>query len=245
MSRYSLLLATMIAESGLTSKEIVAKCNEMGNGIDTTRLSKLQSGKLSAPSEKVSRDIARACNADERKLVIEGYLEKAPKEIVDTFETLKFNTALATLKLFKNNVTEEQIKSIKKALDKEPLADYIIDVLNSKNNAINLTTERFDINSKEFTFKMEEPMAIPVKDNAMFPLIAENSKINLKIEEKYNNGDIVAIKVKKEKDIIVRSIVFNKDNVILTTLNKEFETTEYKKNDIVILGKVANIITSI
>ena len=245
MSRYSLLLATMIAESGLTAKEIVAKCNEMGNGIDTTRLSKLQSGKLSAPSEKVSRDIARACNADERKLVIEGYLEKAPKEIVDTFETLKFNTALATLKLFKNNVTEEQIKSIKKALDKEPLADYIIDVLNSKNNAINLTTEGFDINSNEFTFKMEEPMAIPVKDNAMFPLIAENSKINLKLEEKYNNGDIVAIKVKKEKDIIVRSIVFNKDNVILTTLNKEFETMEYKKNDIVILGKVANIITSI
>lgn len=245
MSRYSLLLATMIAESGLTSKEIVAKCNEMGNGIDTTRLSKLQSGKLSAPSEKVSRDIARACNADERKLVIEGYLEKAPKEIVETFEILKFNTATAALKFFKNNITEKQLEDLKKELDKEPLADYIIDVLNSKNNAINLTTEGFDINAKDFTFKMEEPMAIPVKDNAMFPLIAKNSKINLKLEEKYNNGDIVAIKVKKEEDIIVRSIVFNKDSVILTTLNKEFETMEYKKDDIVILGKVTNIITSI
>lgn len=245
MSRYSLLLATMIAESGLTAKEIVEKCNKMGNGIDTTRLSKLQSGKLSAPSEKVSRDIARACNADERKLVIEGYLEKAPKEIVETFEILKFNTAIAALKFMKNNITERQLEYLKNELEKEPLADYIIDVLNSRNNVINLTADGFDIKERDFTFKIEEPMAIPVKDNAMFPLITENSKINLKLEGEYNNGDIVAIKIKNEEDIIVRNIVFNKDSVILTTLNKEFKTMEYKKEDVVILGKVANIITSL
>jgi len=54
MSRYSKVLTRIIAESGLTAKEVAEKCNEIGNGIDTTRLSKLQNGRLAAPSEKVS-----------------------------------------------------------------------------------------------------------------------------------------------------------------------------------------------
>ena len=106
MSRYSKLLTRIIAESGFTSKQIVEKCNEMGNGIDTTRLSKLQNGKLPAPSPKVSRDIAKICNADERLLVIEGYLEKAPKEIIDIFMSIKFTTTMATLKVFTNKINK-------------------------------------------------------------------------------------------------------------------------------------------
>ncbi len=243
MSRYSKVLATMIAESGLTAKEIVEKCNEMGNGIDATRLSKLQSGKLPAPSEKVSRDIARVCNADERKLVIEGYLEKAPKEIADIFMILKTNTVIAALKIFQNNVTKQQIESMKKELEKEPIADYIIDVLNSKNNNIDITIEGFNIKDKDFTFKVEEPIALPVKDNAMFPIIPEKSKVKLKAEtnNKYENGDILAIKLKGQDDFIVRYALFNNDSIILTALNKAYETLTYNKKDIVILGKVANV----
>lgn len=245
MSRYSKLLSTIIAESGLTAKEIVIRCNEMGNGIDTTRLSKLQSGKLPAPSDKVSRDIAKVCNVDERKLVIEGYLEKAPQEIIDTFNTLKVNTTLSVLKMFENSMTKEQIESIKKELEKEPLSDYIVQVLDSNYDTINITNENFEINENDFTFRIEEPIALQIKDNSMFPLISENAKVSLKMEEKYNNGDIVAIKAKKSEDVIIRCIVFNNENITLIALNKDFETVEYKKDDIIILGRVSNIITSI
>lgn len=245
MSRYSNLLATIIAESGLTAKEIVEKCNEMGNGIDATRLSKLQSGKLPAPSEKVSRDIAKVCNVDERKLVIEGYIEKAPQEIIDAFTILKNNTAISILKLLGTHATAEQIENIKKELDKEPLSDYVVELLDSENDQISVNPEGFDVKSKDFRFRIEEPLALPVKDNAMFPLIVEKSKVSLKLEKEYHNGDILAIRVKDNEDVIFRYVLFNNDNIILTPLNKEFETLTYKLNEVKILGKVIKEITSI
>lgn len=245
MSRYSRLLAKIIAESGYSLKEIAEKCNAIGNGIDTTRLSKLQNGKLSAPSEKMSRDLARVCNVDERLLVIEGYLEKAPKEIIDTFVILKTNTILAGLRIFENNVTKEQFSLIKNELEKEPLADYIIEILDSKEDKISISSEGFDINSKDFKFRIEEPIAIHIKDNSMFPIIPKNSKISLKMEEKYNNGDILALKINKQENIIARYVLFNNENIILTPLNKEFEQLIYKIDDVQIIGKVSRVITDI
>lgn len=245
MSRYSKLLMKIIAESGLTAKEVVEKCNELGNGIDTTRLSKLQNGKLSAPSEKVSRDISKVCNADERKLVIEGYLEKAPQEIVETFITLKINTMITALRMFQNNLTKEQIELMKNAMEKEPVSEYIIDVLDSRNDVIDITLDDLNIQSKEFTFKMEEPIALPINDNAMFPLIPEKSKINLKKEMKYKNGDILAVEIKELKEIIIRYALFSENNIILTALNTKYEPLTYKLDDVKIVGKVAKVITEI
>lgn len=245
MSRYSKLLAKIIAESGYTAKEIVEKCNELGNGIDTTRLSKLQSGKLPAPSEKVSRDIARVCKVDERLLVIEGYIEKAPKEIIDTFVMLKTNTMLAGLKIFENIVTTEQFNILKDELDNEPLSDYIVELLDSNDNTIDVISEGFDINSDYFKFRIEEPIALPINDNSMFPIIPKNSKISLKLQNKYDNGDILALKVKQQEDTLVRYVLFNGKDIILTPLNKEFEQLIYKIGDVKILGKVAKVITEI
>lgn len=245
MSRYSILLNTIIAESGLTSKEIVEKCNELGNGIDTTRLSKLQNAKLPAPSEKVSRDIAKVCNVDDRQLVIEGYLEKAPKEILDAFTILKVNSEITALQMFENNLTPEQLNVIKKELEKEPLSDCVVQILDSKDNTINLSTEKFDIKEKDFTFRIEEPIALPITDNAMFPLIPKNSKVSLKIQDQYNNGDILALKIKKQENIITRYVLFNGNNIILTSLNKDFETLTYNSKDVTILGKVSKVTNDI
>lgn len=245
MSRYSMLLNTIIAESGLTAKEIVEKCNELGNGIETTRLSKLQNAKLPAPSEKVSRDIARVCNVDDRKLVIEGYLEKAPKEIVEAFKILKSNSEITALRIFENNVSPEQLELIKRELEKQPLSNCVIQILDSKDNTISLSTELFDVKEKDFTFRIEEPIALPIIDNSMFPLIPQNSKISLKLQEKYENGDILALKIKKQENIIARHVLFNGNNMILTSLNKDFETLTYNAKDVTILGKVSKVINDI
>lgn len=245
MSRYSMLLNTIIAESGLTAKEIVEKCNELGNGIETTRLSKLQNAKLPAPSEKVSRDIAKVCNVDDRKLVIEGYLEKAPKEIIEAFKILKINSEITALRIFENNVNPEQLELIKKELEKQPLSDCVIQILDSKDNTISLSTELFDVKEKDFTFRIEEPIALPIMDNSMFPLIPQNSKISLKLQEKYENGDILALKIKKQENVIARYVLFNGNNMILTSLNKDFETLTYNTKDVTILGKVSKVTNDI
>lgn len=245
MSRYSMLLNTIISESGLTAKEIVEKCNELGNGIETTRLSKLQNAKLPAPSEKVSRDIAKVCNVDDRKLVIEGYLEKAPKEIIEAFKILKINSEITALRIFENNVNPEQLELIKKELEKQPLSDCVIQILDSKDNTISLSTELFDVKEKDFTFRIEEPIALPIMDNSMFPLIPQNSKISLKLQEKYENGDILALKIKKQENVIARYVLFNGNNMILTSLNKDFETLTYNTKDVTILGKVSKVTNDI
>ena len=245
MSRYSKLLATMIAESKCTAKEIVEKCNEMGNGIDTTRLSKLQSGKLSAPSEKVSRDLARACNADERKLVIEGYLEKAPKEIIEAISLMKVETAIAGLQIFEGNLPKDQIEMIKKILEEEPLSDYIVSIIDTKLDKLEVTTEQFNIDTGDFKFIWENPPSIQVTDNAMFPIIPEKARVNLKLQENYSDGDILAVKIKKDDNTIFRYVLFNDDKIILTALNKQYDKLVYKKDEIIILGKAVKVITEI
>lgn len=245
MTRYSKLLTRIIAESGFTSKQIVEKCNEIGNGIDKTRLSKLQNGKLPAPSEKVSRDIAKICNADERLLVIEGYLEKAPKEIIDIFVSIKFMTTMTALKVFENKVDNQTILQIKEELDKEPIADFLVSLLdNEKNMEMNNDIVEFTAKQDNVTISFTEPLSIKVKDNAMFPKIPEGAKITLQIEDKYKNGDVLAIKIKNE-DIIVRYAFINNEEITLAPLNSQYETITYNLKDVVILGKVIKTINDI
>lgn len=252
MSRYSKLLTKIIAESGYTAKEVVEKCNELGNGIDTTRLSKLQSGKLSAPSSKVSRDLARVCNVDERLLVLEGYLEKAPQEIIDAFMSLKSSIMASALNIFKENFSQSNLidfDEIKEELEKEPLADFIVSLIDNGVENISINENGIDLEAiekdKNVTVTLSQPTTLPVKNNAMFPIIPEGSKVYLKIQENYNNGDILAIKTEENEDTIIREVVFNNDNVILIPLKKDFATLTYNKKDLTFLGKVTEVLTSI
>lgn len=252
MSRYSKLLSKIIAESGYTAKEVVEKCNELGNGIDTTRLSKLQSGKLSAPSSKVSRDLARVCNADERLLVLEGYIEKAPQEIIDAFMSLKISIVASALNIYKNNFSQSNLVSLEKVkteLEKEPLADFIISLIDTGVENVSINENGIDLQAIEkdenITITLSQPTTLPAKDNAMFPIIPEGSKVYLEIRENYNNGDIVAIRTKDNENAIIREVVFNNNSVILIPLKKEFETLTYNKEDLTFLGKVTEVLTSI
>lgn len=254
MSRYSKLLTKIIAESGYTAKEIVEKCNELGNGIDTTRLSKLQSGKLSAPSSKVSRDLAHVCNVDERLLVLEGYIEKAPQEIIDAFMSIKMSIVAVSLNIFKNNfsnVTTKDLKLIREELEKEPLADFIISLIDDgvenisvNKNAIDLQAIEKDEN-KNITMTLSQPTTLPVKDNGMYPTIPGGSKVYLEIQEKYNTGDILAIKAKDIENPIIRQVVFSNNVVILMPIKKDFKTLIYKKDDLIFLGRVTEVLTKI
>ena len=78
----------------------------------------------------------------------------------------------------------------------------------------------------------------------MFPKIPEGAKITLQIEDKYKNGDVLAIKIKNE-DIIVRYAFINNEEITLAPLNSQYETITYNLKDVVILGKVIKTINDI
>lgn len=248
MSRYSKVLTKIIAESGLTAKEVAEKCNEIGNGIDTTRLSKLQNGKLPAPSEKVSRDIAKVCNTDGRELVIEGYLEKAPEEITQALMSLKYMTTVSALSVFENTIDKKALEYLQEELEKEPLAQFIISLIDNKATDINIYNKsiEFSVDKDNFNMILNNPSSLKVKDNSMYPTIPLNAEITLKMQDKYNDGDILAIKINNKEDFIVRYALFKNDTILLTSLNpKQFETLEYKRKELTILGKVIKVITDI
>lgn len=248
MTRYSKVLTKIIAESGLTAKEVVEKCNELGNGIDTTRLSKLQNGKLPAPSEKVSRDIAKVCNTDDRELVIEGYLEKAPKEIIEALNSIKYMATISALDVFENAFDQNVINYLQEELDREPLAQFIISLIDNKEANIMIDNNKIEFKAEEDNFNMilNNPSNLKVKDNSMYPTIPENAEITLKIQDKYKDGDILAVKVNNKEGFIVRYVIFKNDSIVLTSLNpKDFETLEYKNNQITILGKIIKVTTDI
>ena len=235
---YSKLLMKFIAESGYTYNQIIDKCEQNGKKVDKAYLSRLVNNKVSPPSEELSRVLSKVLNVDERKLVIEGYLEKAPEEIKKALLSIKISTYMLATNFFENKFDEEVEKQIEEKLKEEPLSDFVIALIDGMENVDNL-------NKKDFNLKLEEPLSIPIEDNAMFPKIVANSKIILKIENKYQDGDILAIKIKDEEKIIVRMAFINNENIKLVSLNKQYETLEYNISDIIILGKVTKVITDI
>lgn len=246
---YSKLLRNVVADTGYSAKQIIDECNKRGRKIDKAYLSKLLNNKIPPPSEEVSRLLANICNVDERLLVLEGYIDKAPKEIKDIFNSIRYMTTLSALNVFSNKLDKNMLEELEKEMNEEPISEFMVSFIDTKANNINIMDSGMElsvVNDNSLKLSLTEPMSLQVKDNSMFPMIPENAKISLKIEDKYKNGDILAIKVKKQEDFIVRYALFNKDTVTLTSLNtKEFEPITYNEKDIIILGKVERVIVEI
>ena len=88
------MLRNVVANTNYTQEEICKRCTELGIKISKSYINKLLNNKQQAPTEEISRIIANVCNCDERLLVIEGYLDKAPKEIREVFISLKNTTMI-------------------------------------------------------------------------------------------------------------------------------------------------------
>lgn len=129
---YSKLLKKIIVESGYTNRDIIEKCNKRDRKIDKAYLSKLQNNKVPAPSEEISRTIANICGTDERLLVLEGYIDKAPKEIKEALENIKLIFSMAVLSMFENELNDEAIKQVENEINKEPLSDFILQIIDNK-----------------------------------------------------------------------------------------------------------------
>ena len=245
MSYYK-ILRNIVADSGYTGKHIIEECNKNGTKIDKAYFSRLLNNKTSAPSEEISRQISKVCGVDERLLVIEGYIDKAPKEIKEAFISIKMMSAIAALSIFNNRIDEDMLHTLEEQMNEEPLSDFIIELIDNKSYDISTINEQVQLTAKDdnFTVNFGYPIEL-IKDNAMFPIIPENAKVNLKIQDKYEDGDILVVKINATKEIITRYALFQEEKVILTPINKEFKKRILNTKDILILGKVVSIITEI
>lgn len=134
---YTELLNKLINESGLQQKEILIKCKEMGAEITQSYVSNLKTINGKTASEKISKILAKACNAKyEDILTVQAYIDKAPKPILDFLNYAKDTTtaeALLFLEEQKNNLSEYDLKKMMQEQEikfkNQSLAEFICETI--------------------------------------------------------------------------------------------------------------------
>lgn len=246
---YSKLLAKIIAETNYTQDEIAQKCCELGTKVTREQINKLVNNKTKPPKENISRAISKVCNVDERKLVLEGYIDTAPKEIQDILQTLRNFISLSSISATSllGITDKDSINLLIEYLQNEPLSDTLIQLMDSKEDSMKLIENNFniEINALGKEISIKNPSGIEIKDNGMSPLIEEGNKIVLDFNKKCDISDIVAFKSKNDKNIKVRILSKNNDTFIMIPLNSKYDREIYSKEDINIIGKVDNVIKKI
>lgn len=255
---YTQLLNQLIDESKLTAKEIAERCKEYGQEITPSYISALRNDKKNrAPSDDVSIAIAKACNVEkgfENILVVEAYLDTAPKEIKKLIEILKDILTNSFISVFENKVTTQQRKEIRKQFDNMPMAKFLIAYTSEEAiNSIKKQTGTLNIESKDIFTDTDititqkiKPVGFPVSDNGMYPIISKGDMVNVEIRE-YKTGDIVLFKKNDKKtDLLARKIVIgNKKQITLIPINNEYIPETISIDDITILGVITQFIRQI
>lgn len=240
---YGVLLKQLLKKNKLTYSNLSSKCSEIGVPLNSGYIKEIANGKRNPPTEEKTRAIAKVLNIDERLLILEGYIDKAPTEVLQIFNNMRNLSLIMALSQFENRISQDSISFIKHKFNKIPLAEFLIEILEPQ-------TLNYDSN-KKFSLSMEglnlnintNNMAIfKVIDSSMSPKLEKNDTVNLEIQEHYSNGDILAVKIHGYNEIIYRMALFNKDIITLVPLNSSFKETAYNRTDIEILGRVSQII---
>lgn len=256
---YTELLNKLIENSGLTVKEIAERCTNSGVKITSAYISTLRNDKNNrSPSDEISVALAKACNANyENILVIEAYLDKAPKELLILLNELKQYVAFSTIGFIDNKLTTQNHKDIQNLANMLSLSELIL-TLSNEQMLNNLRKEEGAFSFKT-SFKQEgikviqeikQAVGIEISDDGMKPIINKANKVNIELKENcdYKTGDIICFAKKGSKKAIARKAVFNGDSrkkVTLLPINAEFSIEEAKTEDLIIFGKVTQVISEI
>ena len=245
---YAKLLKKIMEETNTTNKDIEEKSILMKKPIDRTYISKIKNGKLPAPTEEKSKIISKICEVDNKYLILEGYIDTAPKEIIEMLRTLQEMVAIAGIGAFANSVDEDILEEMIEVLREETLSEFVISILENKDYTISTYKDMFKISAEndKLNFNLGMPISFPVKDNSMFPLIPKGAKVILEIPERYVNGDIIFIREKKTKKNKLGVALIYGRNVTLVPMNKaKYKEETYFNDEILILGKIKTVITDI
>ncbi len=236
---YSKVLQKIIAEANITQEELSKKCKEINAPISRVQISAILNNRANPPSEEVSRAISKVCNVDDRELVLEGYLEKAPHEFIDflnKFQEQLFELSFAQLE---NNFDKKTKKILLEEYKKETYVKLILELLDMQNN-VNLYDNNFKIedSDKNIIFNFEYPSYI-IEDDSMESKIPKDSKLKLKTQEKYKNGDILLIEYNNTK--YVRLAIFIGKSTFLYPFNNKYNSLFLDNEKFKIIAKVNSI----
>lgn len=134
---YNELYNKLLKESELTPKEIINKCKEEGIEITQGYLSNLKTINGKIPSDKISKVLAKILHAKyENILIVQAYIDRAPKPILDFFNYAKETTTREALLLIEQGLQDlpEQTKKAN-LMQKEaqfrnqPLSEFICETI--------------------------------------------------------------------------------------------------------------------
>ncbi len=244
---YYKMLNKIVADTNYTQEQIVEQCEKLGKTISKSYLNKLLNNKQPPPKAEISRIISRVCNADERLLVIEGYLDKAPKEIKDVFFSLRDITMFSTLNMLQYHIDNKTFEYIKKIFENQPISDFIIELIENGNVYMDIEENAYELKSKDnnLIFNLLQPIGIKIEDDAMYPIIKKDDEIVIEVKNKYADRDILLVRFNNEKNVTARLAIFLGNDIKLIPINNKYESKLVNINDIEILGKVKKIITEI
>lgn len=256
---YTEMLNILIHDSGLTVKQIAEKCSEYGVDITTTYISKLRNDKNNkAPSDKVSIALAKACGAKfEECLVVEAYLDKAPKVITTFFNQLKKIVAPITMGIFENKITSQQQKDLEKVIENLPMSQFIFEMV--KDNAATKIQKEFGTGhikaiqkGDDFNIKHEitQNLGLQISDDGMSTQIRKGDlvQIEYKTLDELKTGDVICFgKSNNKGKVFARKIVVsdNKKTLTLMPINNEYTCESVNIKDIIIFGKAIRVTTEI
>ncbi len=242
---YSNVLKKTIENSNLSYKDIKDKLEQKGISIDKSYLSKLVNGKLPPPREEISRAISQICNVDERFLVLEAYYDKSPQEIKDILSYLQKIITMTEIKIITENanIDTKQLDLICEKENQKGIGIFLSGILDLvKDDNYQVLDGKLSINSKKdnIKFQLEEPIFFPITNNDMYPVVPDGCQVNINIQEKYQNGDIVALKY---NNTIIARYYFELDKKITyTAINKAAITFDNSNEDVKLLGKITKVI---
>ena len=237
---YTNMLKNMIAEANITQEELSKKCKEMNAPISRGTINTALNEDGKVLDEKVSRAIAKICNADERELVLAGYLEKAPHEFIEFLNKEQDLMFEAVFPLLENILDSKQKETFKELFKKETLVESMIEVLDTEEAPkipINLFETKID--NEKLKIICNELMFYTIKDDSMQEKIPKGSKLRIDIKSKYNNGDIVILKANGEK--IVRMIIWIGKTIFAYPMNKNYQAQILNEGEYEILAKVRSV----
>lgn len=243
---YSDVLRNAIANTNYTQLQIAKMCTEMGIKRNKSQINRMVNGELKPSSIEISKVLAKICNIDERLLILEDYFDNAPKEIREVFTTMKYLLFLIISGVFKNKISKKVLEETKIEIEKQPIADFVIELLDNEKHDIEQTINGININSADNLLTINTGViGFPVKDTSMQPLLQLGSKVTIELKEKYSNNDIVLAKIDNQEDYIIRQIFYLGNQIVLMPLNNDYEQITKDKKNVNILGKVSNLITKI
>ncbi len=247
--RYHEILAKMILHSGMTLREISAKCLDLGVKIDPSYISKLQSGNYNPASDEVNSVLAEVCRENPKDLLYAAYFEKAPPTIQEfitqllgffrnTAQSLTENVPPKIAQMIQQefiNLTDQEL--VQRILQEKEILKFLSRLIANKDSDLNEFSESYlDEISKNL-------LGITMPDQSMEPVIPEGARIQLRTEP-LTSGSIYVITVPDGR-MLVRRCVFQDGKAILIAEHKKVSPESYPVEAIDFSGKVISMTVSL